>query len=250
MHATWLKNRSSMRHLGTKTPYEALYQKKPNLLNILVWGCHVKVHDNTGSKLDVRVRDGCWVGFDLDSDGHCIYWTDTKAMGVKWSVIFEKRDMAVPYNILLEGESGNAQNVSTQPHAQPQQCTDAAQRSSMQMVDQHDEMDTIGHSPDPLGTTFESPPPPPCCSTCQHFESDYMRHLCTGEGMRDGRITLNHMWQLHDADRSSTAQDNATLALIEDELAAGDEDVDAIYTMAAGVETDGLDLLMVNEARS
>ena len=54
MHVTWLKNRSSMRHLGTKMPYEALYQKKPNLSNIPVWGCRIKVHDNNGSKLDVR----------------------------------------------------------------------------------------------------------------------------------------------------------------------------------------------------
>ena len=169
-------------------------------------------------------------------------------MGVEQSVIFEKRDVAVPYDVLLEGESGNTQNVSTQPHAQPQQCTDAAQRSSMQMVDQHDEMNTIGHSPDPLGTTFESPPPPPHHSTRQHFESDYTRHLHTGEGTRDGRITLDHMWQLRDADCSSTAQDNTTLALIEDELAAGDEDVNTVYTIAAGVETDGLDPLMVNEA--
>ena len=53
MHVTWLKNCSSTCHLGTKTPYEALYQKKPNLSNIPVWGCRVKVHDNNGSKLDV-----------------------------------------------------------------------------------------------------------------------------------------------------------------------------------------------------
>ena len=38
--------------------------------------------------------------------------------------------------------------------------------------------------------------------------------------------------------------------MIEDELAAGDEDVNAIYAMAAGVETDGLDPSTVNEARS
>ena len=175
---------------------------------------------------------------------------DTKAVGVEQSVIFEKRDVAVPYDIPLEGESGNAQNASTQPHAQLQQRTDAAQRSSMQTVNQHNETDTIGHSPDPLGTTFESPPPPPRRSTRQCFESNYMRCLCTGEGMRDSCITLDHMRQLRDANRSSTAQDNAMLALIEDELAAGNEDVDAVYTMVTGVETDGLDPLMVNEARS
>ena len=171
-------------------------------------------------------------------------------MGVERSVIFEKRDVAVPYDIPLEGESGNVQNASAQSHAQPQQHTDAVQRSSTQTVDQHNETDTIGHSPDPLGTTFESPPPPPRHSTRQCFESDYTRHLRTGEGTREGRIMLDHMRQLRDANRSSTAQDNTTLALIEDKLAAGDEDVDTVYAMATGVETDGLDPSTVNEARS
>ena len=54
MHATWLKNRSSTRRLGMKTPYEILYKKAPNLSNLPVWGCRVKVHDISGSKLDAR----------------------------------------------------------------------------------------------------------------------------------------------------------------------------------------------------
>ena len=83
MHATWLKNCLSMRRLETKTPYEVLYQKKPNLSNIPVWGCHIKVHDNTGLKLDMQACDRRWVGFDLDSDGHRIYWPDTRAVGVE-----------------------------------------------------------------------------------------------------------------------------------------------------------------------
>ncbi|KIN96429.1 hypothetical protein M404DRAFT_163100 [Pisolithus tinctorius Marx 270] len=72
MHTTWLKNCLSTRHLGTKTPYKMLYQRPPNLSRIPVWGCHVKVHDTSGSKLDIH-----WVGFDPESDGHCIYWPDT-----------------------------------------------------------------------------------------------------------------------------------------------------------------------------
>ena len=146
----------------------------------------------------MRARDGQWVGFNLDSNGHRIYWPDTKAVGVEWSVIFEKCDMAVPYNVPLEGESGNAQNASAQPHAQQQQCADTAQHST-EMASQHIETETIGHSPDPLGTTFETPPPPPRCSTRQRFESDYTRRLCTGEGTRDGHIMLDHMRQLCDA---------------------------------------------------
>ena len=156
--------------------------------------------------------------------------------------------MAVPYDVPLEGESGNVQNASAQPHVQLQQTLNATQRSSTQMVDQHIETETIRHSPDTLGTTFETPPPPPCRSTRQRFESNYTRRLHTGEGTHDGRITLDHMWELHDADCSSAAQDNAMLALIKDELAAGDEDVDTVYAMAAGVDMDGLDPSTVNEA--
>ena len=39
MHATWVKNHTSTRRLSKKTPYEMLYQKKPNLENVPVWGC-------------------------------------------------------------------------------------------------------------------------------------------------------------------------------------------------------------------
>ena len=54
MHATWLKNRSSMCRLRTKTRYEIMYKKVPNLSNLPVWGCRVKVHDTSGSKLDAQ----------------------------------------------------------------------------------------------------------------------------------------------------------------------------------------------------
>ena len=47
MHATWVKNHTSTRRLSKKTPYEMLYQKQPNLKNVPVWGCRVKVHDTS-----------------------------------------------------------------------------------------------------------------------------------------------------------------------------------------------------------
>ena len=70
MHVTWVKNRTSTHQLSKKMPYEMLYQKKPNLKNVPVWGCRVKVHDTSGMKLDMWARDGHWVGFDPESDGH------------------------------------------------------------------------------------------------------------------------------------------------------------------------------------
>ncbi|KAG2737695.1 hypothetical protein P692DRAFT_201732767, partial [Suillus brevipes Sb2] len=73
MHVTWLKNRTAAHVLDNKTPYEMLYKKAPNLKNLPVWGCHVKVHSPNGSKLDMRATDGRWMGFDHDSNGHRVY---------------------------------------------------------------------------------------------------------------------------------------------------------------------------------
>ena len=58
MHANWLKNRSSTRALNGKTPFEMLYRQKPNLLGLPIWGSSIWVHDPTGSKLDMRAREG------------------------------------------------------------------------------------------------------------------------------------------------------------------------------------------------
>ncbi|KAG1854980.1 hypothetical protein DFJ58DRAFT_660120 [Suillus subalutaceus] len=52
------------------TPYAMLFKKKPNLMNLPIWGCHVKVHTTHGSKLDMQAIDRRWVGFDSSSNGH------------------------------------------------------------------------------------------------------------------------------------------------------------------------------------
>jgi len=70
MHVTWLKNRTATRALDNKTPYEMLYKKAPNLKNLPVWGCRVKVHSLNSSKLDMRAINGKWVGFDRNRNGH------------------------------------------------------------------------------------------------------------------------------------------------------------------------------------
>ena len=175
MHATWLKNRSSTCHLGMKTLYEILYKKAPNLSNLPVWGCRIKVHDTSSSKLDAWARDRHWVGFDTESDGHCLYWPDSRTVGVKRSVIFEKQDIFVPGNrVPLKGESGDLQNGCTQP--QTQMLAKTAQQTPAIAIEHHAETETASHTPgvDHLGPTFETPPPLHR-STRQHFESDYMR---------------------------------------------------------------------------
>ncbi|KAG6329955.1 hypothetical protein ID866_9132 [Astraeus odoratus] len=83
MHAIWLKNCSSTHALDGKTLYEMLFWHKPKLLNLPMWGFHVKVHTNEGSKLDMHACKRCWVSFDWDSSGHQIYLEDT------WHVAIE-----------------------------------------------------------------------------------------------------------------------------------------------------------------
>ena len=73
-----------------------LYKKKPSLKNLPVWGCHVWVHNSmSGSKLDMQARDGNWVGFDPESDGHQIYFPDCGTVGVKCSIAFEQCNVSV-----------------------------------------------------------------------------------------------------------------------------------------------------------
>jgi gag-pre-integrase-like protein len=51
-HAVWLKNRTSTKALGNKTPFEKLFGDKPSFAHIPEWGQKVWVHSTSGSKFD------------------------------------------------------------------------------------------------------------------------------------------------------------------------------------------------------
>jgi transposase InsO family protein len=69
-HATWLKNHTATHSLDGKTPFEALHGCCPNLSSLRPWSCTVLVHDASGSKLDIRTREGWWLGLDTDAQAH------------------------------------------------------------------------------------------------------------------------------------------------------------------------------------
>ncbi|KIJ05791.1 hypothetical protein PAXINDRAFT_34018, partial [Paxillus involutus ATCC 200175] len=56
-----------------KMPYKLLNGTKPNIAGLPEWGARVWAHNTTGSKLDMCAREGRWVGFDAESNGHRIY---------------------------------------------------------------------------------------------------------------------------------------------------------------------------------
>ena len=173
MHATWLKNCSSTRRLGNKTPYEVLYNKKPDLQKLPVWGCQVKVHDVTRSKLNMRARDGHWVGFDLKSDGRHIYCADCGTVGVKWSVVFKRRlDIMILTSVSAqpEGEKRNSPDGSNGKSNTDSTDASTSSNKPVRKVSQH--TTPAEDLPSHLRDGFEPQPPEPALhrSTHQHFE--------------------------------------------------------------------------------
>jgi hypothetical protein len=87
-HSTWLKNRTSTHALGGKTPWEALHGHPPDLHGLKHFGEMVWVHNDSGSKLDPRAWEGCWLGFDIDLHRHRVYQTNQGIVTVEHNVHF------------------------------------------------------------------------------------------------------------------------------------------------------------------
>ena len=99
-YSVYVKNRTWTRALDNMMPYEVLTGMKPDISNLRVWGQKVWVHDNKGSKLDGRAKEGYWVGIDDESKAHRIYWPGKRSVTVERSVKFTPEEVHVP----LEGE--------------------------------------------------------------------------------------------------------------------------------------------------
>ncbi len=106
-HAIWLKNRTSSKAIGGHTPFEVFHKSKPDLRDIQEWGCKVWVHVEDGSKLEGRAREGRWLGFDQESNGHRIYYPNNRSIHVERSVKFPetRRSEGGIHRVLNEGEN-------------------------------------------------------------------------------------------------------------------------------------------------
>ena len=90
-YAMWVRNRTTTHELEGKTPYEAFYGTKPDISDIHLWGSRVWVRNLNAGKLDSRGREGRFIGYDAESKGCRIYWTDSRSIGVERDLIFEDR---------------------------------------------------------------------------------------------------------------------------------------------------------------
>ena len=113
-HAIWLKNRTATRTLDGKTPFEALYGRPPDLSNLQLWGCPVWMHSANGSKLDVCAQQAKWIGLDIDTCAHRVYWPNAGKVGVERNVYFGS-------SALLKGENDEIiiPNVVSEQSANP-----------------------------------------------------------------------------------------------------------------------------------
>src|ERR1700678_69235 len=182
MHAVYLKNRTWTRALGDTTPFEILTKKKPDVANLYPWGCRVRVHDTSGSKLDGRSKIGRWMGFDEETgDGHCVYWTEKRSITVERSVKFNFKEEIVVGQLPLEGENSTSkldtsQTAPTKP-ATVEELVEPAVEAEVQKV------------PDYLGEGFEDEPPAEGRGKRIWKESAYTRRLRDGEGVTTGLLS-------------------------------------------------------------
>ena len=72
---TYLYNRSLSPVDSTKTPYELLFNVKPNVANLRAYGCVTYMYnfDVSRTKLDNRAIRGVLVGYDLKSSSYLVY---------------------------------------------------------------------------------------------------------------------------------------------------------------------------------
>jgi hypothetical protein len=71
----YVRNRSPTKALNGITPYECLFEKKPDVSNLRVFGCVTYVHipDNQRKKLDAKSRKSIFMGYPEGVKGYKLY---------------------------------------------------------------------------------------------------------------------------------------------------------------------------------
>jgi hypothetical protein len=176
-HATWLKNCTATRSFDGKTPYEALLGTPPDLAGVRAFGCPVWVHDPTGSKLDARTHECRWLGFDVESKAHRIYWPSSSKVSVERNIYFGT-------SAQLEGEGIHLPDAREQPATPPDNPTTPStppRAPTPPAPDAPPESSPIESEPDPVDE--EAPSAPPGRPARDRKPSRRMRDLLSGEGV-------------------------------------------------------------------
>jgi len=82
-------NRTSSKATEGKTSFELVFGKRPDLSGLREWGDDVWVHQAGGDKLGGRAKRGRWIGYDEESNGSLIYFSDTGAIRIECNFRFD-----------------------------------------------------------------------------------------------------------------------------------------------------------------
>ncbi|KIK79625.1 hypothetical protein PAXRUDRAFT_768874 [Paxillus rubicundulus Ve08.2h10] len=190
-----MKNRTALRVLDSKTPYELLHEKRLNIANIPCWGTRVWVHDLNASKLNTRVHEGRWVGFDAESGGHRVYLEDHRMVAVERNVSFARHErlvLGLPC-LQIEGEKRKGSDSNQRADLEDSATTSAPKPPPPPTVttkpDAAPDNPNMSSSTtiDPLGSNFEAPAPTLRRLTRQRTELPYLRMLRNHKGTHDSR---------------------------------------------------------------
>lgn len=236
LHIVWLKNQSPTKALKGRTPYEIVYDIPPNLKDVPIWGQDVWVHDKKSGKVGVRAQKGRWVGYDLNSNGHRIYFKGVNngfgRVAVERSVTFSETYSpsipmpTVPDEPLLEGEifplrKPSAPSAADLPVPSPSK-PDSAEKS-----------DSEDSENEPTAPLAQNPNPPETRATRIRKPSQYVKDLQQGKG------STSH-WP---------SEQGKTPAGLQVPKAAIAEDLSGFALVAGTNLTEGLIPQTVNDAR-
>ncbi|PIL33575.1 transcription factor [Ganoderma sinense ZZ0214-1] len=125
LHSTWCRNRTTSKNTPGSTPHKLATGEKPDLSQLPRFSATVWVHQEGVGKLDPKSKPGRWVGFDLESKGHRIYWPECRTVSVECNVRFEPEDgTTTTVGTQLEGEhipddDLRASTPPPQPNSEP-----------------------------------------------------------------------------------------------------------------------------------
>jgi hypothetical protein len=123
-----------------------------------------------------------WVGFDEVSNRHSIYWPCKQTISIEHSIKFDDDWVIFSQTVTLEGELAGNKPDNSAPLAQ------AILAQNLQIPDPKP-LVLVQPTQDHLRADIEPVPetlmPRQTHPRCVWKESDYDKHLCTGEGTTD-----------------------------------------------------------------
>ena len=145
---------------------ELVYGKKPDLKVLREWGDEVLVHQAGGNKLGRRAKQGCWIGYNSESNGSLIYFSDTGTIKAERNFCFVNNGRSG-----LEGEkipTGKSQS-SSRPAESPSKILKAP--------------NSISSMPAPLPNTVFNP-------IIENEKPNNATHDCKTDDLPEASVTL------------------------------------------------------------